>query len=124
MLAGTKDGESWGFYFGDQKESLKKYFELTDDEHTALMRGQCQGKVIVFHDDKKPTLEDPPPPTEAELAEREIRELKRFLNETDYVAIKIAEGAVSPDESEKYAEIIRKRKESRTRINELEKKIN
>lgn len=124
MLAGTKDGESWGFYFDDQKENLKKYFEISREEHMALMDGQAEGKVITFHDDRKPTLEAPPPPTEAELAEREIRELKRFLNETDYVSIKIADGAVSPDESEKYAEIIRKRKESRTRINELEEKIN
>lgn len=120
MLAGTKDGKNWGFYFDDQKESLKKYFELTDDEHTALMRGQCQGKVIVFHDDKKPTLEDPPPPTESELATWRIRELKSFLKETDYVAIKIAEGVA---DSSEYEETLEKRREARAEINELEKKL-
>ena len=76
MLAGTKDGENWGFYFDDQKDSLKKYFELTREEHMALMDGQSTGKVITFHDDKKPTLEDPPPPTEAEKARWRISELK------------------------------------------------
>lgn len=120
MLAGTKDGKNWGVYFGDQKESLKKYFELTDDEHTALMRGQCQGKVIVFHDDKKPTLEDPPPPTESELATWRIRELKSFLKETDYVAIKIAEGVA---DSSEYEETLKKRRDTRAEINELEKKL-
>ena len=120
MLAGTKDGKNWGFYFDDQKESLKKYFELTKNEHSVLMRGQCQGKVIVFHDDKKPTLEDPPPPTESELATWRIRELKSFLKETDYVAIKIAEGVA---DSSEYEETLERRKNARVEINELEKKL-
>ena len=120
MLAGTKDGKNWGFYFDDQKESLKKYFELTKNEHSVLMRGQCQGKVIVFHDDKKPTLEDPPPPTESELATSRIRELKTFLRETDYVAIKIAEGVA---DSSEYEETLEKRRDTRAEINELEKKL-
>lgn len=123
MLAGTKDGKNWGFYFDDQKDSLKKYFELTREEHMALMDGQSTGKVITFHDDKKPTLEDPPPPTEKELAEQEIRQLKSYLSETDYVAIKIAEGAVTAEESEKYAQITEKRQQARKKINELETKI-
>ena len=117
MLAGTKDGESWGFYFDDQKDSLKKYFELTRDEHMALMDGQSTGKVIIFHDDKKPTLEDPPPPTEAEKARLRIRELKSYLSQTDYVAIKIAEGEADAAE---YAETLAKRKAARKEINELE----
>ena len=117
MLAGTKDGESWGFYFDDQKDSLKKYFELTRDEHMALMDGQSTGKVITFHDDKKPTLEDPPPPTEAEKARLRIRELKSYLSQSDYVAIKIAEGEADAAE---YAETLAKRKAARKEINELE----
>lgn len=117
MLAGTKDGENWGFYFDDQKDSLKKYFELTREEHNTLMEGQSKGKVITFHDDKKPTLEEPPPPTEAEVAERKIRELKAYLSETDYVAIKIAEGEASAEE---YADVLAKRKAARKEINELE----
>lgn len=117
MLAGTKDGENWGFYFDDQKDSLKKYFELTREEHMALMDGQSTGKVITFHDDKKPTLEDPPPPTEEEIARQKIRELKNYLSETDYVAAKIGEGAAT---AEDYAEVIAKRKAARKEINELE----
>ena len=117
MLAGTKDGENWGFYFDDQKDSLKKYFELTREEHMALMDGQSTGKVITFHDDGKPTLEDPPPPTEAEKARWRISELKSYLSKTDYVVIKIAEGEA---EASEYAEILAERKAARKEINELE----
>ncbi|MBQ6780271.1 MAG: hypothetical protein IJP62_03450 [Treponema sp.] len=120
MLAGTKDGKSWGFYFDDQKESLQKYFEITREEHMALMDGQAEGKVITFHDDKKPTLEDPPPPTEEEIARQKIRELKNYLSETDYVASKIAEGAATAEE---YSEVLEKRREARTEINELEEAL-
>lgn len=120
MLAGTRDGKSWGFYFDDQKESLQKYFELTKEEHSALMRGQSQGKVIAFHDDEKPTLENPPPPTTEELATQEIRELKKYLEETDYVVIKIAEGVA---QSQEYEEIITKRQKARNRINELQEEL-
>lgn len=120
MLAGTKDGKSWGFYFDDQKESLQKYFEITREEHMALMDGQSEGKVITFHDDKKPTLEDPPPPTEEEIARLKIRELKNYLSETDYVAAKIAEGAATAEE---YSKVLEKRREARSEINKFEEVI-
>ena len=120
MLAGTKDGENWGFYFDDQKDSLKKYFEITREEHMALMGGQAEGKVITFHDDKKPTLEDPPPPTEEEIARLKIRELKNYLSETDYVAAKIAERAATAEE---YSEVLEKRREARSEINKFEEVI-
>ncbi len=118
MLAGTKDGKDWGFYFDEQKESLKTYFTLTKDEHSSLLEGQNNGKAIVFHEDRKPTLEDPPPPTEAERARWRIEELKEFLLKTDYAAIKIAEGAADAQE---YEEVIARRRAARKEINELEK---
>ena len=42
--------------------------ELSDDEHMALMDGQAEGKEIVFHEGAKPTLQDPPPPSDDDLA--------------------------------------------------------
>lgn len=120
MLAGTKDGKDWGFYFDDQKENLQKYFEITREEHMALMDGQAEGKVITFHDDRKPTLEAPPPPTEEEIARQKIRELKNYLSETDYVAAKIAEGAATAEE---YSEVLEKRREARSEINKFEEVI-
>lgn len=119
MLAGTKDGKDWGFYFDDQKDDLKNFFELTAEEHAVLLEGQSHGKAIVFHDDRKPTLEDPPPPTEAERARWRIDELKTFLSRTDYVVIKIAEGEA---DSEAYSGILAERKAARKEINELEQR--
>ena len=61
--------------------------------------------------------------TERELeimsANSEIRELKQKLNETDYKAIKYAEGVLSEDE---YSETKAQRQAWRDRINELEEK--
>lgn len=115
IFAGTQDGTNWGFYL--EPKGLVKYFELTNEEHIALMDGQGEGKVIVFHEDKKPTLEDPPPPTEEEVARNRIMELKYYLSETDYVTIKIAEGVISKEECE---DTLKKRTEARAEINKLE----
>ena len=62
------------------------------------------------------------PYTETELAkqqaEQEIMELKQKLAETDYKAIKFAEGQISAEE---YESTRTQRQEWRDRINELEK---
>jgi len=67
VYAGTKDGMTYGFYL--DADGLQNVFELTNEEHMALMDGQSAGKMITFHADGKPTLEDPPAPTTEELAE-------------------------------------------------------
>lgn len=118
MFIGTRDGECYGFYL--EKDVLKDdYIEISMDEYRTLLRGQAKGKRIVFHnkDGQHPTLEDPPEPTAAQKAEREISQLKAYLNETDYIAAKLAEGAATEEE---YSEILKKRREARVRINELE----
>ena len=120
MIAGKNADGNWGFDFDDNAEKYEKYFALTREEHHALMEGQGRGKVITFHEDGKPTLEDPPPPTEAEVAEQKIRELKNYLSETDYIAAKIAEGVATKEE---YAAVLQKRQDARAEINELEKVI-
>lgn len=118
MLAGTMNGKDWGFYFDDKKKELEKYVELSGKEHDELMDGQSHGKVIVFHEDGKPTLEEPPEPTDAQKAQWRIGELKAYLSRTDYVAIKIAEGAATQEE---YAEILEERRKARKEIGALEK---
>ena len=50
-------------------------------------------------------------------SQRDISELKIKLAQTDYIAAKIAEGSATVEE---YSEEIRKRREWRARINELE----
>ena len=66
IFAGTKNGKDYGFYL--ERDGLKDVVELTDEEHMALMDAQAEGKVIVFHKSEKPTLQDPPPPSDDELA--------------------------------------------------------
>lgn len=58
-----------------------------------------------------------PEPTQEELNQQEIQELKQYLQETDYVVIKIAEGE---EPTAEMLEVIYKRKQARARINELE----
>jgi hypothetical protein len=43
--------------------------EITTERHAALIAGQSQGKRIVAGASGVPALQDPPPPTEAEVQE-------------------------------------------------------
>lgn len=54
-----------------------------------------------------------------EAAEQEEQELLQKLRDTDYIAIKIAEGAVEEDEQDRYEEIKAQRKEWRDQVNAL-----
>ena len=58
-----------------------------------------------------------PEPSPEELKAQEIAELKAYLAATDYVVIKIAEGAATVEE---YAEVIAERKRAREKINILD----
>lgn len=58
-----------------------------------------------------------PEPTEEDIKQARIIELKRLLSQTDYVVIKIAEGSATPEE---YADVIANRRAWRAEINELE----
>ena len=58
-----------------------------------------------------------PAPTPAELKQEEILDLLGFLQRTDYVAIKIAEGVAK---AEDYKEILEQRQQARVKISELE----
>ena len=64
-------------------------------------------------------------PTKEEQAQFEIAELKKYLADTDYIANKLIE-AVDDSElndlKEKYADVLKQRREARARINELENK--
>ena len=116
VFAGTKDGDSYGFYLPDSvvdkdgNVSLRDYVTLTNDEHMALMDAQAEGKVIVFHADKKPTLEDPPPPTDEELAQQ-IRSKRDALIESVEWRIQryqqqCALGIKPNDSAESYASLL------------------
>ena len=59
--------------------------------------------------------------------EWEMKKLKRYLNDTDYVITKLNEAKIEDEElfnslKTEYSDILTKRKEARVRINELENK--
>lgn len=59
--------------------------------------------------------------------EWEIKKLKRYLSDTDYVITKLNEAKIEDDElfnslKTEYSDILTKRKEARVRINELKNK--
>lgn len=58
-----------------------------------------------------------PEPTEEEIKQARILELKGCLVDTDYVVIKIAEGAATP---EQYADVIAQRQAWREEIRQLQ----
>lgn len=62
-------------------------------------------------------IPQPEPPTEEQIKQNRINELKSNLYNSDYAIIKIAEGAADREE---YAELIAQRAEWRKKINELE----
>ena len=81
-----------------------------------------EGYKVVFDGSwKYEPIPEPEPeyvPSEEELSQQKIYELKTKLADTDYVAIKIAEGSATASE---YADVIAQRKAWRAEINELEK---
>lgn len=59
--------------------------------------------------------------------EWEIKKLKRYLSDTDYIITKLNEAKIEDEDlfnslKTKYSDILTKRKEARARINELENK--
>ena len=113
---GTTDGADYGFYL--EKDGLTSYVEVSDEEWQSLIQeANDSQKAINADSDGNPVLEDfADELTEKEQAENEIAELKAYLEQTDYIACKIAEGAAAAEE---YSEQLTKRSEARARINEL-----
>lgn len=62
-------------------------------------------------------IDEPIQPTEEDIRNQKINDLKNKLTASDYAIIKIAEGAATREE---YADLITQRQEWRAQINELE----
>ena len=65
--------------------------EITADEHSALLEGQSQGKLIQADKNGKPVLKDPPPPTAEELQAQKNAEARAYLASTDWCVVRKAE---------------------------------
>lgn len=78
-----------------------------------------------INDDEEYIFVEPiPAPSKEEQSQFEIAKLKQYLADTDYIANKLIEAiddAELNDLKEKYADVLKQRREARARINELEK---
>ena len=116
IFAGTKDGENYGFYLPDsvlREDGTVELFDfviLTNTEHMELMDGQATGKVIKFHKGEKPTLEDPPPPRDEEIAESVRRERDALIEAVQWriqrYEQQTALGLETTDSAEVYAAVL------------------
>ena len=93
--------------------------EVTDNEWGYLMEEQAKGKELKVINGKVVAVKHEP--TEKELAEQRIQELKQLLANTDYKAIKYAEGELPYTE---YESTRKQRREWRAEINRLEPQLN
>lgn len=95
---------------------LLQDFVNEDSEHYKVIRGSKE-EGLWWSVEKIP--EKTQDEKDLEAAEQEEQELLQKLRDTDYIAIKIAEGAVEEDEQERYEEIKAQRKEWRDQVNAL-----
>ena len=95
-------------------------YEATDDELEKLRKHELKWS----EDEEGHTILIPNDPTEENAinkAKADIADLRAYLAETDYEAIKFAEGEMSDI---KYEPFRVKRKQARARINELQEMYN
>lgn len=96
---------------------LKSELEEKQDEYSKVADWCNENGYTIEDDGTYYKVVKLPEPTAAELKIIRINELKRFLADTDYAVIKIAEGSATFEE---YAEVIAQRRSWREEINELE----
>lgn len=93
--------------------------KLTMEEFDHLMCEQNKGKELKVVDGK--VVAKIHQPTQKEIAQQRIFELKQMLSDTDYKAIKYAEGELPYAE---YESTRKQRREWRAEINRLEQQLN
>ena len=103
------------------EEELAQLIPIEEDLWNDILdKVNNQGKMLTVDEETKlPKVVDQPEPTEAEKAQIKIMELKDYLNNTDWKAIKASELGIPL--SELYPDDNTKRSEARAKINELEK---
>lgn len=92
---------------------LLQDFVKEDSEHYKVVRGSKEEGLYWSVEEIPEKTQDE---KDLEEAKKEEQELQSFLNSTDYVAAKLAEGVATKEE---YAEVLQQRAEARDRINAL-----
>ena len=120
----------WKWDPEEERIYTKRQYEALDDVVKARcadislydwqrLRWDCPaGKHIGTTSDGKPGYIDDPALSKEELLRQEISDLKTYLRETDYQAIKCGELGLSM--AEEYPDSHAKRTQARARINEIE----
>jgi hypothetical protein len=117
-------------FYDKQVNQDKPYIELTFEEWEEKLSSCNYGYKKAYINNEIVEVEDIEVMNSEEYKntqkEWEIKKLKRYLNDTDYVITKLNEAKIEDDDlfnslKEQYAEVLIKRKEARVRINELEK---
>lgn len=112
---GTKDNSEYGFYL--DKDGLISYKEISDsDWENYINQANAGGKELSHDEEGNPLIIDRVISDE-EKKQSELQNAYSYLQQTDYVAAKLAEGVATKEE---YAEVLAKRAEMRNLINELE----
>ena len=101
--------ENWKLLKTDYKEHSAEYTQVAH---------WCNENGYSIDDDGEYYKVVKDEPSQEELRNAEIAELKAYLSATDYVVIKIAEGVATVEE---YADVLEERAKARERINELDK---
>lgn len=132
MANSTTDTLLWHWDPIEERIYSKKQFEALEDETIkarctdilwqnwiALCENPIQGRHIGNNPATNlPTYIDDPEPSQDVLLKQEEQQLKAYLNETDYQAIKCGELGLSMEEE--YPESYQQRIAARARINEIE----
>ena len=92
--------------------------KLTKENYTQGAIWCNNNNAMIQVIDEEYVIVEIPQPSEEELKQARINELKAKLQDTDYVVIKIAEGEATQEE---YAEVLANRKAWRAEIKDLEK---
>lgn len=117
-------------FYDKQVNQDKPYIELTFEEWEEKLSSCNYGYKKAYINNEIVEVEDSEVMNSEEYKntqkEWEIKKLKRYLNDTDYVITKLNEAKIEDEElfnslKIEYNEVLTKRKEARIRINELEK---
>lgn len=110
--------DEWGFDVFT--ETFESYKSIDSETHMKIIEeANAEGKIIRGDKKGNPILVEPPPPTEEEIKQQRLAELERYLQTTDWYAIRFADfGTPVPEE------IKSKRQKAREEISTLREILN
>lgn len=113
-----KTEDEWGFDVFT--ETFESYKSIDSETHMKIIEeANAEGKIIKGDKEGNPILVEPPPPTEEEIKQQRLAELERYLQTTDWYAIRFADSGTPIPE-----EIKSKRQKAREEISTLREILN